>query len=193
MITAFQIAAMRKHATTDTSGQNYEEMNKARWIQAAKDLPLVMLGTGLGWGVGKTVADAAAPHLGAAGKMAPYLPGAIAMLSAGGSYMLGQQREAMKGRRDAAAAKAVEEIPSAEKTAALPRFATSHVKPLRERMLAEVLDRGFHSKDMTRELSEALVDRGDQGLRRGLAVGVPVGLAGGAGAYALAQRRDKTK
>lgn len=82
-----------------------ETMDEASWKQTLKDIPLVILATGLGYGVGKTVAG----HLGqtlAQGGVKPawtkHIPAATALLSSLGSYAMGRSRSELARRREEA-------------------------------------------------------------------------------------------
>jgi hypothetical protein len=112
MISPLQMRAMRvamqeKLATRDVHGREFEEMTKAKWKQMAKDLPVVALGSGLGYATGKELARQAAKHMaGTSPKTRQFLnyamPMASTMVSATGAYALGRQRELLRQRREEA-------------------------------------------------------------------------------------------
>ena len=112
MLSSLQMRSMRvamqeKLATRTTRGRDVEEMNKARWKQTAKDLPVVALGSGLGYASGRLLGEAASKHLLKGSpqtqKMLSYaIPLTTSMLSATGAYAMGHQRALMKQRRDEA-------------------------------------------------------------------------------------------
>lgn len=90
-------------------GQPVEGMSKAKWKQTAIDLPLVIVGSGLGWGLGQTASELfsehAARHAWATGQKPAWirhLPVATGMASSLGSYALGRAHSKMKERREAA-------------------------------------------------------------------------------------------
>jgi hypothetical protein len=82
-----------------------EKMDKQRWKQTAKDLPLVIAATGIGYGLGRTGAELAAKRLtkkGPVAGFAKHLPMVASMASSAGAYALGRARGKMKERRDVA-------------------------------------------------------------------------------------------
>ena len=101
---------LEKTASVDASGHHYEEMDDAKWKQTAKDLPLVIAGSALGYGVGKTLAEEigrrAAKEM--AGGNPPlwirHLPLAAQTASSIGAYAFGRSREGLRMRREAASA-----------------------------------------------------------------------------------------
>lgn len=86
--------------------QEYEELNKPRMMQALKDLPIAMLGTGLGYAAGRTGAEYLTPHIFNTPEAQEVLKRNIGVASAVtgglGSYLLAQQYRLMKQRRDQA-------------------------------------------------------------------------------------------
>lgn len=46
-----------KLSSVAVGGQQYEEMNTPRWKQVAKDAPAVVLGSAVGYGIGKVIAE----------------------------------------------------------------------------------------------------------------------------------------
>lgn len=90
-----------------------ERMTPAKWKQTAKDLPLIIGASGLGWGLGKTIGDLAGEHLARHGvppnpAAAKYAPLVGSVLASGASYALGRSRGIQAERRDAAEAKSRE-------------------------------------------------------------------------------------
>jgi len=115
MITALQMRAMRltlqeKVASRAVgTGRNYEEMSKSRLKQWAKDIPVVALGTGLGYAGGRALGDLASrTALGsnpqARRVLGVGLPLATTVASSIGSYALGRQSALQRQRRDEAEA-----------------------------------------------------------------------------------------
>lgn len=92
--------------------QQYEEIDKARWMQTLKDVPIVVLGTGVGYGIGKTLSQYVLPHVfktpEAQQTLKKYLPAATTAVGGLGSAMLAVQRHMLRERRDQAARKARE-------------------------------------------------------------------------------------
>lgn len=86
-----------------------EKMDRESWKQTAKDIPIVIAGTGLGYGVGRTAAEEigkrTAKHVMSTGKKPGWLkhvPLATSIASSIGSYSFGRSREAMRRRREEA-------------------------------------------------------------------------------------------
>ena len=91
-----QVPAVRKKIS--------ERLDKEGWKQTAKDMPVVMLGTGLGYGVGKTVSEEIGKRLGVSGRRpgwTKHVPLATSIASSMGSYAMGRSREKMRQRRQA--------------------------------------------------------------------------------------------
>lgn len=86
--------------------QEYEELNKPRLMQALKDVPAAILGTALGYGVGRTGAEYLTPHIFNTPEAHELLKRNIGVATAVtgglGSYLLSQQYRLMKQRRDQA-------------------------------------------------------------------------------------------
>jgi hypothetical protein len=85
-----------------------EKMDRESWKQTLKDAPIVIGGTGLGYGIGKTISEQAGKHLGAIEKKPSWVkhaPLAAAMASSLASYSFGKSREAMRRRREEARAR----------------------------------------------------------------------------------------
>lgn len=84
----------------------YEELNKPRAMQALKDIPVALLGTGLGYGIGRTGAEYLLPQVfqsaGAQETLKKGLPLATAAAGGLGAYFLSQQQRLMQKRRDEA-------------------------------------------------------------------------------------------
>lgn len=111
------IAAMRDELTklaTEGHGppppHHYEEMSMPKWKQMAKDLPAAVLGTAVGYGVGRTTSEYLMPHVlsspQARENASKFLPAAAAATGGLGTYLLTVQRGMMKKRRDEAERKA---------------------------------------------------------------------------------------
>ncbi len=86
-----------------------ERMSPAGWKQTAIDLPLVIGASGLGYGIGKTIADSVgesaarrAVQTGVKPKWVKHAPLAASVLSSIGAYALGRTRAKLKERRAAA-------------------------------------------------------------------------------------------
>lgn len=86
-----------------------EKMDRESWKQTAKDVPVVVASTGLGYGVGRTVAEEigkrTAKRALETGKKPGWLkhvPLATSMASSVGSYALGRSRGQLKHRREEA-------------------------------------------------------------------------------------------
>jgi len=112
---AQELLAIQKEAASEWPNPKgpppeYEQMNRARWSQLARDLPVVAIGTGIGYAAGRHIGGKVVQHLGgnpqAAEKAAPYIGTALAAIAGMGNYALGQQRGLMKLRRDEADARA---------------------------------------------------------------------------------------
>lgn len=89
--------------------QPSESMTPKKWRQVAKDIPVAALAGGLGYGIGRTLAEVIGEktvgHALEAGGRPGWvraLPIATAVLSAGGAFAASRAREAMKERRDKA-------------------------------------------------------------------------------------------
>lgn len=85
----------------------YEEMNRAKWIQTAKDIPVVLAGTALGYGLGRTGAEYLAPRIFTTPESQQRLIQAMPLVSAGastlGSYLAMMQYRMLQQRREQAA------------------------------------------------------------------------------------------
>ena len=82
-----------------------ETMDEAAWKQTLKDIPLVILATGLGYGVGKTISGHLGQTLAQNGTKpawTKHIPAATALLSSLGSYAMGRSRNELERRRQEA-------------------------------------------------------------------------------------------
>ena len=100
---------LEKLATRSADGRDHEEMSRRRFRQTLKDLPVVIGGSALGYGVGKTIGDSVAKRFvkteAGRARVRGMAPMAASLLTSAGAYALGQQRAIMRERRDAADAK----------------------------------------------------------------------------------------
>ncbi len=84
--------------------QHYEAMDGPAWKQTIRDVPVAVLASGIGYGIGKTVADYMAPRV-LAGK-APALMRALPTIAAGASFATSMAASRLQGvlkeRRDLA-------------------------------------------------------------------------------------------
>lgn len=108
---AVKAAAESRGVTEDPSRPLlYEKMDAAKWKQTAKDLPVVIAAQGVGWGIGKTLADKyeqrALRSGGPAPKWVRHAPAIAGALNSVGAYALGRSRAELKERREAASAAA---------------------------------------------------------------------------------------
>lgn len=105
---ADHLRAFGKYASIDAAGNDYEAMNRARWMQTLKDLPIVVGASAAGYGVGKTVMDelarrSAGPVVTQGAKYAPLIG---QLIGTGVGYAAGRMRQTMSERRDLADAMA---------------------------------------------------------------------------------------
>ena len=88
----------------------YEEMDKAKWKQSLKDLPVAILGTAGGYALGRTLSEYALPHVfstpSSQETLKKVLPAASAAAGGIGSYLLALQRGILKDRREQASREA---------------------------------------------------------------------------------------
>lgn len=85
-----------------SADDSYGGMTAAQWKQTAMDLPLVAAASGVGWGLGKTLADEVARR-----NMGPsptqgyskYAPAIGSMLAAAAGYTAGRMRGSLSERR----------------------------------------------------------------------------------------------
>lgn len=113
MTTSLSLRAMHAELTklaTEGYGSpphQYEEMNKAKWKQVLKDLPVAILGTAGGYAIGRTGAEYLAPHIfntpSSQDTLKKMLPAAVAATGGLGTYLLSAQRHKLRERRNAAA------------------------------------------------------------------------------------------
>lgn len=107
--------------------QEYEELTHPRLMQALKDFPVALLGTGLGYAAGRTGAEYLMPQIfqSQASQEALKRNIGIAGAAAGGlgSYFLAHQQRMMKQRRDEAQKKddASKAVPVASAPASTPQ------------------------------------------------------------------------
>lgn len=99
-----ELAAMRKKlATVSTTGRDHEEMSPAKWKQTAKDLPVAIGASALGWGIGKTLGDVVLQQnpdlLAKSRKYGPVIGSALGGL---GSYAYGKRQGILRERREQA-------------------------------------------------------------------------------------------
>lgn len=89
---------------------DYEEMDHAKWVQTAKDVPVIIAGGALGYGLSKTTAEYLAPKMvkspEALAKVKSILPWVGAGASGLGAYLALQQHHHLTKRREAASAAA---------------------------------------------------------------------------------------
>ena len=76
-----------------------ERMDRDRWKQTAKDLPIAILGAGLGYGVGKTVGQHLKQN---PSRLTKALPAALAIGGAAATFGTQKLRRHMRERRDEA-------------------------------------------------------------------------------------------
>jgi hypothetical protein len=90
---------------TAMQGTEYPVMSSAKWKQTAKDLPIAVLGGGLGYGIGKTLAEIIGERIARTGERPGWLkalPAGIAVGGAVGAYASSRAREALANRREKA-------------------------------------------------------------------------------------------
>ena len=88
-----------------TKAAEIERMTRAKWRQAAKDVPVAILAGGLGYGIGRTLTELIGKHVVASGGTPPWLkamPAGLAIAGAAGGYFSAKSRASMKERREAA-------------------------------------------------------------------------------------------
>lgn len=87
----------------------YEEMNKKKWIQTAKDVPVALAGSMIGYGLGKTIAQYVMPKVittpEAYTKLIKAIPPVTSALGGLGSYLGMVQHNHMRARREEASNK----------------------------------------------------------------------------------------
>jgi len=96
------------YASTPSGPVPVESMSPNKWKQTLKDLPVVILTGGIGYGVGKTLAEVVGERIArnvASGAPRPewlkYVPVGTALLSVLGAYSSSMVREGLKRRREA--------------------------------------------------------------------------------------------
>lgn len=89
--------------------ENPDRMTKAKWIQTAIDLPIVIGSQALGYGIAKTMAEVLRKKTiqdMQQGKPPPgwlkHLPMGMGMVSSLGAYALGRAHDTMRARREEA-------------------------------------------------------------------------------------------
>lgn len=84
----------------------YEEMNKKKWIQTAKDIPVAIAGGALGYGLGRTGAEYLVPKMfkspEAQAALMKGLPWATAAAGGLGGYLMMAQQRMLQERREQA-------------------------------------------------------------------------------------------
>lgn len=106
------LGSMRRELTklaTEGHGrptQEYEELTKPRLMQALKDIPIALLGTAAGYGIGRTGAEYLMPKIFQTPESHEALKRGIGLATgtAGGlgSFFIAQQQRVLRDRRDAA-------------------------------------------------------------------------------------------
>lgn len=86
-----------------------DRMTRMKWRQTALDVPAVILASGLGYGIGRTVSEQlgahAYQHAASTGQLpgwVRHLPAATSIASSLGAYSLGRMRGDMQTRREKA-------------------------------------------------------------------------------------------
>lgn len=90
--------------TLATKPTEVEAMDGPAWRQTLKDLPVTVLSTALGYGIGKTMADVAMKHLSTQATMPSWMRFAPHVVGAVSSIAAARTRGILKERRDAARA-----------------------------------------------------------------------------------------
>ncbi len=88
---------------------DFETMTRAKWKQTLKDVPLSILAMGVGFGVGKTIADVAGERLARSGSQPGWLKAVpMGLAAAGGASVFARTmvRDRLRARREAAEAAA---------------------------------------------------------------------------------------
>lgn len=88
--------------STPIKGQAVESMDRAAWHQTLKDFPVAVLATGIGYGLGKTMAEIAKRRMvsGSAPAWVKYAPQTLAAVSALGSIAASRTRGILQDRRE---------------------------------------------------------------------------------------------
>jgi len=86
-----------------------DRMTRAKWRQTATDIPMVVLASGLGYGLGRTAAEQLgirayrhATEHGTLPGWVKHLPAATSIASSLGAYSLGRMRGELQARREKA-------------------------------------------------------------------------------------------
>lgn len=81
-----------------------ETMSPAKWKQTAKDVPLSILAGGLGYGIGRTLAEVIGDRVATGGRPAwmKAVPAVMAGVSMAGAYAASRSRDGLKRRREEA-------------------------------------------------------------------------------------------
>lgn len=89
--------------------EEHERMTPMKWRQTALDVPAVIVASGLGYGLGRTLSEElgvrAYNHAAATGELpgwVKHLPAATSIASSLGAYSLGRMRGEMLARREKA-------------------------------------------------------------------------------------------
>ncbi len=110
---------------------DYEEMDHAKWIQTAKDVPVILAGGALGYGLSLTAAQYLAPKMvkspEALAKVKSALPWVGAGASGLGAYLALQQQHQLHKRREAASAAAQPPPPAEPPKEAAPKQSSAIV------------------------------------------------------------------
>lgn len=93
--------------STKTAMQDprYPVMSSQKWKQTAKDLPIAILGSAAGYGIGKTLAEIIGDRVARTGQKPGWLkavPAGLAITGALGAYASSRARETLEDRREKA-------------------------------------------------------------------------------------------
>ncbi len=98
-------------AVTDPSHPDYESMSGPKWKQTARDVAAAVVGTGLGYGIGKTLSEEMGRHAleetmrhGTPPSWVKGLPVGLGIMTSLGSIAMMRNMAAMKARRQKAEA-----------------------------------------------------------------------------------------
>lgn len=87
----------------------YEEMNKKKWIQTAKDVPVALAGSMIGYGLGLTISEYVMPKLiktpESYSKLIKAIPPTTSAMGGLASYLGMVQHNHMRSRREEASKK----------------------------------------------------------------------------------------
>ena len=101
VLRAFGEALLEKQAQAEP----VETMSASKWKQTAKDVPLAILAGGVGYGIGRTLAEVIGENAAASGQRPGWLkavPLATSALGALSAYSASQARDGLRKRREAA-------------------------------------------------------------------------------------------